>query len=61
MVGVWQQRGRWWQHRQKVIGDVGVDVDELHARVVLLEVVVGPEVHGWRRSTVNSCVGRSGW
>jgi hypothetical protein len=49
----WSQRRRerWRRLRQKVTSDEGVDVDELRARAVLLEVVAGLEVHGrqWGR------------
>jgi hypothetical protein len=35
-----------------------VDVDELRAQAILLEVVAGSEVHGWWWATVNSPVKR---
>jgi hypothetical protein len=44
---------RQWCGR-KVVNGEGVDVDEIRARAILLEGVVGPEVHGHRQATVNS-------
>jgi hypothetical protein len=38
----------------KVVDGEGVDVDELRAHAVLLEVVVRTEVHGRQRAMVNS-------